>query len=165
MIGFVIYGVSLMSMFLASTLYHAAINPKKRKTLNVYDHAAIFVLIAGTYTPFTLLGLPRDIGMILFITSWSIAIIGVVLKVFFTGRFKIFSTLLYVLMGWQIIFAYEPLRDTITDQCFMYLMYGGVCYTIGAVLYSIKKLSYNHAIFHVFVLFGASFHFRSVLLL
>ena len=158
----IIYGVSLLVLYTASTVYHAAKGPKLRRRLNIFDHAAIYVLIAGTYTPFTLITLEGKTGWIIFALTWFFALIGIILKLFFTGRFDKLSTIMYVLMGWQIIFAINPLLESLASEGLFWLFLGGVFYTIGAILYSIKKIPYNHAIFHVFVLLGSISHFISV---
>lgn len=157
-----IYGTSLILLYAASTVYHYVQTPKWRKRLNILDHASIYVLIAGTYTPFTLLVLKGWVGWTIFGISWGLAIIGVILKLFFTGRFEKISTIAYVLMGWLIIFAIKPLFQNLSSEGLWWLFLGGLFYTIGAVIYSIKKIMYNHAIFHVFVLLGSFSHFVSV---
>lgn len=160
--SFVVFGFSMIILYAASTFYHAAKNPKRRRLLNIVDHAAIYVLIAGTYTPFCLVVLGGKTGWIVFLLSWIFAIIGIILKLFFTGKFDKISTAMYVLMGWQIIFVIKPLMENLSTEGLQYLFLGGISYTIGAVLYSIKKLPYNHAIFHVFVLAGTAFHFIAI---
>ena len=158
----VIYGLSLIILYAASTFYHAAKDARLRRKLNIFDHAAIYVLIAGTYTPFTILALEGSLGWMIFGLTWTFALIGIVLKLFYTGRFDKLSTALYLLMGWQIMFVINPLMERFTTEGLQLLFAGGVFYTIGAVLYSIKKLPYNHAIFHVFVVLGSVCHFFSV---
>ena len=157
-----IYGVSIIVLYAASTVYHSAKTPKRRRWLNIFDHAAIYVLIAGTYTPFTLITLEGKTGWIIFGLTWFFALTGIILKLFFTGKFDKLSTIIYVLMGWQIVFAINPLLENLSAEGVFWLFLGGVFYTIGAILYSIKKISYNHAIFHVFVLLGSISHFISV---
>ncbi|RLD75234.1 MAG: hemolysin D, partial [Bacteroidetes bacterium] len=130
--------------------------------LNIFDHSAIYVLIAGTYTPFTLLVLKGWVGWTIFGVSWGLALTGIVLKLFFTGKYDTISTIAYVLMGWLIIFAIKPLVNEMPFSGLMWLLAGGVFYTVGAILYSIKKLKYNHAIFHIFVLLGSFSHFMAV---
>ena len=159
----IIYGLSLIILYAASTFYHAAKDPHLRRKLNIFDHAAIYVLIAGTYTPFTILVLEGFLGWIIFGLTWMFALTGIILKLFYTGRFDKLSTALYLLMGWQIMFVINPLIERFSTEGLQLLFAGGVFYTIGAVLYSIKKLPYNHAIFHVFVLLGSVCHFFSVL--
>jgi hemolysin III len=161
-VSFGIFGLSLITLYAASTLYHSAREEERRGRLKIFDHASIFVLIAGTYTPFTLITLYGKIGWILFGVSWGIALIGITLKFFFTGRFKLLSTLLYVLMGWVIIFAIKPLIHSLPSEGLFWLFLGGVAYTLGAILYSIKAIKYNHAIFHFLVLIGSFCHFMSI---
>ena len=145
-------------MYLASTLYHASKHPEKRFKLKIFDHAAIYVLIAGSYTPFTLVSLNGETGWFIFSIVWILAFTGIILKLFFTGRFKVLSTAMYVLMGWLIIFYFKELTANLHSDGVFYLIIGGVFYTIGAVLYSIKKIKFNHAIFHVFVLGRGIYH-------
>ena len=164
MISFPIFGVSLILLYLASTLYHASKEPQKRFKLKVFDHAAIYVLIAGSYTPFTLVSLNGETGWLIFSMVWVMAFTGIILKLFFTGRFKVISTAMYVLMGWLIVFYFQDLTAHLHEKGLFYLILGGVLYTIGAILYSIKKIKYNHAIFHFFVLAGSFCHFLSIYL-
>ena len=164
MISFPIFGVSLILLYLASTLYHASKEPQKRFKLKVFDHAAIYVLIAGSYTPFTLVSLNGETGWLIFSMVWVMAFTGIILKLFFTGKFKIVSTAMYVLMGWLIVFYFQELTARLHEKGVFYLILGGVLYTIGAILYSIKKIKFNHAIFHFFVLAGSFCHFLSIYL-
>ena len=160
--SFIIYGLSLLMLYAASTFYHAAQNPRKRRRLNILDHAAIYVLIAGSYSPFCLVALETNLGWYLFIAVWIFAIVGVILKLFFTGRFDKISTVIYLLMGWQVLFFIQQLMEALTDFGLNLLIVGGVFYTVGAILYSVKKIHYNHAIFHLFVLFGSASHFLAL---
>ena len=114
--SFVIYGLSLIILYAASTFYHAAKNPKKRRRLNIFDHAAIYVLIAGTYTPFCLVALNSDLGWYMFIAVWIFALTGIILKLFFTGKFDKISTAMYLLMGWQVLFFIKPLMNALTRK-------------------------------------------------
>ena len=164
MISFPIFGVSLILLYLASTLYHASKEPQKRFKLKVFDHAAIYILIAGSYTPFTLVSLNGETGWLIFSMVWVMAFTGIILKLFFTGKFKIVSTAMYVLMGWLIVFYFQDLTAHLHEKGVFYLILGGVLYTIGAILYSIKKIKFNHAIFHFFVLAGSFCHFLSIYL-
>jgi hemolysin III len=157
-----IFGASLILLYAASTFYHSAKDPLLRSRLRIVDHATIYVLIAGTYTPFTLIKLHVTTGWIIFGVSWGMAISGVILKLFFTGRYNVLSTLMYVVMGWIIIFAVKPLINSLSADGLFWLVAGGIAYTTGAVLYSIKKIKFNHAIFHLFVLLGSFCHFMSV---
>ena len=161
-VSFSIFGASLIILYATSTFYHSAKKPELRSRLRIIDHAAIYVLIAGTYTPLTLVTLNGQIGWVIFGTSWTLALIGIILKLFFTGKYKSISTLLYVLMGWVIVFAIGPLKSNLSLEGLFWLFAGGIAYTIGAILYSIKKIQFNHAIFHVFVLIGSISHFMLV---
>jgi len=157
-----IFGASLISLYTASTFYHGSKEPKLRSRLRIIDHATIYVLIAGTYTPFTLVTLHGPVGWTVFGVSWGMAISGVILKLFFTGKYNVLSTLMYVFMGWIIVFAIKPLVNGLPPEGIFWLFAGGVAYTTGAVIYSIKKIQFNHAIFHLFVLLGSLCHFVSV---
>jgi len=157
-----IFGFSLISLYAASTFYHSATDPKRRIRLRVIDHATIYVLIAGTYTPFTLVTLNGSIGWMIFGAAWGMAIAGITLKLFFTGKYNVLSTLMYVFMGWIIVFAITPLINSLSTEGLFWLFAGGVAYTTGAIIYSIKKIKFNHAIFHMFVLLGSFCHFVSV---
>ena len=161
---YIIYCIGLLTLYLASTLYHSAKNPEKKKLLNVFDHSAIYLLIAGTYTPIILLSIQGTWGWVVFGIVWSIAVVGIVLKLFFIGRFPLISTLMYLLMGWVIIIAIKPLINSMLIQGLFWLAAGGIFYTIGAVFYQKKSMKYNHAIFHVFVLMGSLCHYIVVLL-
>jgi hemolysin III len=158
----VIYGLSLIVLYAASTFYHAAKDPKLRRKFNIFDHAAIYVLIAGTYSPYTIILMDSTLGWTVFGLTWSFALLGIILKLFFTGRFDKLSTALYLLMGWQVVFVIKSLMEHLSTEGTQLLFAGGVFYTIGALLYSINRIPYNHAIFHVCVVLGSLFHFFSV---
>jgi len=157
-----IFGVSLIALYAASTTYHSAKKPELRARLRIIDHATIYVLIAGTYTPFTLVTLNGSVGWWIFGISWGLAVSGIILKLFFTGRFNLLSTLMYVFMGWIIVFAVKPLVAALPTEGLYWLVAGGLSYTIGAIIYSIKSISLNHAIFHLFVLVGSICHFVAI---
>ena len=161
-VSFSIFGASLVTLYGASAIYHSVKDPVLRNRLRIVDHATIYILIAGTYTPFTLVTLNGFAGWMIFGVSWGMAVIGIVLKLFFTGRYDLLSTLMYVFMGWIIVFALEPLIHNLSSDGLFWLVAGGIAYTLGAVLYSIQKIKFNHAIFHVFVLIGSVCHFISV---
>ena len=161
-ISFSVFGASLIMLYAASTIYHSAKKPELRKRLKIIDHASIYVLVAGTYTPFTLITLNGTLGWVIFGTSWGLAITGIILKLFFTGKYNLISTSMYVFIGWVIVFAIKPLIDNLSSEGLLWLLAGGISYTVGAVLYSIKKIKFNHAIFHMFVLTGSFCHFISV---
>lgn len=161
-ISIVIFGISLVILYAASTFYHASKDPKIRRKLNIFDHAAIYVLIAGTYSPFTIIVLEGSLGWIIFGCTWAFALVGIILKLFYTGRYDKLSTIMYILMGWQIILVINPLIDVFSPEGLRLLFAGGVFYTVGALIYSSKKIKYNHAIFHVFVLLGSTSHYLCV---
>jgi len=160
--GLLIYGLSMLALYLASSFYHASKDPRIRIKLRVVDHAAIYLLIAGTYTPFMVITLADTLGYSILAAAWIMAVIGVMLKIFYTGHFEVLSTALYILMGWAIVFAIKPLAANLPPEGLFWLMAGGVAYTVGAILYAIKKIPFNHAIFHLFVLIGSTSHFISV---
>ncbi len=157
-----VYGLSLVVLYTASTLYHFVQEPGLRYKLNILDHAAIYVLIAGTYTPFTIHVLQGSIGWLLFGTVWTAAVIGITFKLFFAGRFQRSTTVAYVVMGWIAVFALEPFIRKFDPQGVVWVFAGGFAYTFGAVMYAMKSIRFNHAIFHVFVLFGSICHFVAV---
>ena len=162
LVAYTIYGASQIAIFTASTLYHSAKSPALRYRLNIFDHAAIYLSIAGTYTPFTLITIRGPWGWSVFVTVWLVAITGIILKLYFTGRFKLLSTIGYVAMGWIIVIAIKPLINNLPFEGLMWLAAGGAFYSLGAVLYQIKSIPYNHAIFHFFVLVAAVCHFISI---
>ena len=161
-VSFGVYGASMVILYAASSLYHSATTPVARRRLKVFDHAAIYVLIAGSYTPFTLVVLEGWVGWTLFGIVWGMALAGVILKIFFTGRYDKISTAIYVLMGWLIVFAIKPLSEGLPEAGIQWLVAGGISYTVGALLYSVKRLPLNHALFHVFVVLGTVFQFITV---
>ncbi len=163
-VSFPIYGASMLTLYLASTLYHASQKPKLRYRLNIFDHISIFIFIAGSYTPFALVTLNGTTGWIIFAVVWTIALLGSALKIFFTGRFNILSTVLYVVMGWIIVFSFRSLFRNMETEGLVLLVAGGIAYTVGAVFYSINRLKLNHSIFHFFVLAGSVLHFLSIYL-
>ena len=154
-----IYFFSLCFMFFASTIYHMTLKPELKHKLRILDHIAIYLLIAGTYTPVVLLKLSESNGYLLFSVVWGIALVGVVLKLFYTGRYNLFSTMLYAVMGWLIVIDYRVLNILLGSEALFYLEWGGAFYTLGIVFYVVKSIPYNHPIWHVFVSLGAFFHF------
>jgi len=157
-----VFGASLIALYAASTMYHSTTRPRLRARLRIIDHATIYVLIAGTYTPYALVTMNGMVGWVIFAISWGLAATGIILKLFFTGRFNLLSTLMYIFMGWMIIFFAKPLVVGLPIDGVYWLVAGGLSYTIGAVIYSISKIPLNHAIFHLFVLLGSFCHVISV---
>jgi hemolysin III len=154
-VGALVFATSQLLLYLASTIYHSRQGEEARRRWKVLDHCAIYLLIAGSYTPFTLVTLQGWVGWVLFGIIWAMAIAGIVLKVFFTGRFKILSTLTYVFMGWAVVFAFGPLSANFPWSGMFWLLVSGVAYTSGAVLYAIKAIPLNHFLFHLLVLVGS----------
>ena len=157
-----VFGISLILLYSASTLYHSAKAGNRRQALQIFDHAAIYVLIAGTYTPYSLITLQGTTGWLIFAVIWICALTGIILKLFFTGRYDVLSTIMYIIMGWIIILAINPLKEHLTIEGVFLLFAGGIAYTLGAVIYGIKKIKFNHAVFHLFVLTGSICHFLSI---
>ena len=163
LISFTVYGLSLVILYAASTIYHYVQEPRLRLKLAIVDHAAIFLLIAGSYTPFTLITLPNPEGLMIFSAIWTCTFIGMFLKIFFTGRFEVISTIMYILMGWMAILVIDPLMENLAKMGVFWVFAGGISYTVGAFFFLLDhKLKFNHAIFHVFVLGGSFCHFLAV---
>ena len=160
----VVYGISIIILFTASTAYHSVKDVTQKHYFRIVDHISIYLLIAGTYTPVLLITLEQSLGWLLFYIVWGIAAFGVVLKLFFTGKFNLFSTLLYLVMGWLIVFDFSTLSELMHPNGIILLMAGGAAYTIGILFYAIEKTLYFHVIWHLFVLAGAICHFLMILL-
>ncbi len=163
-VSFSIFGGSLVLQYLASTLYHSAKKKDIRRKLNIFDHTAIYVLIAGTFTPFLLVTLNGPWGWSMFGVIWGLALSGIIFKFYYTGKYKIISTLGYIFMGLTVLIVVNPLMEKLPAEGLNLIFLGGAFYIIGAIIYMIKKIPYNHGIFHVFVLLGSVSHFFSVFL-
>ena len=161
-VSFSIFGASML-LYLSSTLLHSIQHKKTKDILEIVDHSAIYVLIAGTYTPFLLGPLKGALGLTLLIIVWSLAIGGIVFKIFFVKRFIIFSTLVYLMMGWLIIVAIKPLYASLSGPGFGLLLFGGLLYSAGTIFYIWRKVPYHHAIWHSFVLGGSASMFFCIL--
>ena len=159
--GALVFCLSLVTVYTSSTLYHAIPHLATKSRMKVFDHCAIFVLIAGTYTPFTLIALRERGGWWLFAAAWALAVAGVVFKLFFTGRFKGVSTLIYIGMGWMAVLGIKPFLELVPMSTLLWLLAGGLAYTFGTLFYMSKR-SYAHAIWHAFVLLGSGCHFVAV---
>ena len=157
-----VFAASLIALYGSSTIYHSTDDVTRRARLRTVDHAMIYVLIAGTYTPFALLVMQGTTGWAIFSVIWLMAATGIVIKLFHTGRYDKISTAMYVFMGWSIVFAIKPLIANLSVDGLTWLFAGGISYTVGALFYSIKKMPYGHATFHVFCLLGSACHFISV---
>ena len=158
-----VFGAALILLFSASALYHGSTRPEVREKLRYLDHSSIYVLIAGTYTAYCLTVLRGPIGWAIFTVVWILALGGIALKLFFLGRFRILSTVGYVVMGWVIMLAFGTLKARLAPEALWLLVAGGVAYTVGSIFYAAKRMPWSHPIFHVFVLAGAACHVISVL--
>ncbi|SDB50374.1 hemolysin III [Desulfonatronum thiosulfatophilum] len=159
-----IFGSTLILLYTASTLYHGIPHPGAKKILRIVDHCAIFLLIAGTYTPFTLVNLRGPWGWSLFGAIWGLALLGIILQLTPWRRFRVLSVLLYVGMGWAVVVATNPLLNAVHPNGLLLLALGGLAYTGGIVFYAWRRLPHHHAIWHLFVLTGSVLHFFAVLL-
>lgn len=159
-----IYGISLICLYSSSALYHGLKNPKQKKLFRTFDHCSIFLLIAGSYTPFTLITLKGSIGLILFAIIWIFAILGIILNIIDIKKYDKLSLICYIAMGWAAIFAIKPLFSNLHISGFILLLAGGFCYTFGIIFYKKKNIQYMHAVWHIFVLLGSFFQFLTVLL-
>lgn len=157
-VGAAVFTTTLLLLYSASSLYHAARTPELKKRLKILDHAAIYLLIAGTYTPFTLGGLRGGWGWSLFGVIWGLAVGGVVFKLFSAGRFRLVSTLIYLAMGWLVLIAAGPMVRLLDASVLAWLVAGGLAYTSGTVFYHNHRIPYSHAVWHLFVLAGSACH-------
>ena len=161
-VSFSIFGASLVLLYSASTFYHASRSPRLREVWKMLDHCAIFLLIAGTYTPFLLVNLRGPTGWTLFGIIWGLALAGIVLKLVFGHRYKILRVIVYLAMGWLIVFAAAELTTQVSELGVRLTVIGGVVYTLGVVFYLADRLPYNHAIWHLFVVGGSLCHFYAI---
>lgn len=160
--GSVVYGMSLVTLYAASTCYHATNCPIRKKRLQIVDHCCIYLLIAGSYTPFGIVILNGTFGLSLLVLIWTFAAVGIVMKLIFHDRFTIVSTLSYLVMGWLGIFALQPLSEALGIMPIILAVIGGVAYSLGVIFFAWERIPHNHAIFHVFVLAGSIFHYLAV---
>lgn len=156
-----LFGLSIILLYLTSTLYHAARCPKKKHLLRICDHCAIYLLIAGTYTPISICVLQEQ-GWPLLTAIWVIACLGILFKLLFTGRFEHLSTFLYLAMGWLVVIKLDQLLDLMPSNCLYLLFSGGMAYSVGAAVYLMRSLLFHHALWHLFVLAGTSLHFFAI---
>jgi hemolysin III len=163
-VSFAVYGSCLFLLHLSSTLYHALRPPRAKRVFRVFDHCSIYLLIAGTYTPFLLLSLWGRWGLTLLVAIWTLAIAGIVFKSLFIGRLQKASVLLYVLMGWMIVVAAREAWVRVPHAAIGFVAAGGLFYTLGVTFYAWKSLPYNHAVWHLFVLGGSVCHYAAILL-
>lgn len=162
-VSFSIYGATMIILFLSSTLYHSFPQPYLKRFFRILDHSSIFLLIAGTYTPVTIGSMRGGWGWALFGVIWGLTILGIILKIFAMNRLKWLSSVIYLLMGWIILIAIKPLLNSVPPSFLVWMLSGGLAYSLGIIFYSAKKLSFHHAIWHLFVLGGAICHFFGML--
>jgi hemolysin III len=162
MVSFSVFGATLVLLYTVSCLYHAMIPRRAKRVFRSLDHAAIYLLIAGTYTPFLLVGLRGGWGWSMFGVIWGLAIIGVVFKSKYAGQYRRASTLLYIGMGWLAVITFKPMLATVSAGGLIWLLAGGIAYTGGSVFYLWKKLPYHHAIWHLFVMAGSACHWIAI---
>lgn len=162
-VSFSVYGSTLVILYLASTLYHGFQNPRVKRVFRVFDHASIYLLIAGSYTPVLLVSMRGAWGWSLFGVVWGLALLGVAFKVIFIGRYEVLATVAFVLMGWLVVIAFKEMLVRVPPGGIALLIAGGLVYTLGVIFYAWEKLPFNHAIWHLFVLGGSICHFFAVL--
>ena len=160
--SFAIFGASLVVLYLMSTLYHALTPYGAKKIFAIFDHSSIYLLIAGTYTPFCLTTLRGSVGWVLFGIIWGVAVVGMTFYAIFGSRMRILSAITYVLMGWLVVFAFKPMVQNLNPLSLKLVLAGGVAYTVGCIFYALKKIKWMHCIWHIFVMFGSVFHFFAV---
>jgi len=163
-VSFSIYGSTLFILYLVSTLYHSLTNKRVKNFFEILDHSSIFLLIAGTYTPVTLVPMRGPWGWTMFGLIWAMAIIGIIMKIFLIGKYKVFSLLVYLSMGWLIIIVFKPMLQMVPQGLIIWLFIGGISYTLGIIFYLFKNIPYFHFIWHLFVLGGSISHFFGILL-
>ena len=159
-----VYGLSMILLFSASSLYHLAKTEQRRFWYKKLDHTAIYYLIAGTYTPFLAIALPTNKAQILLIALWIIALIGTAFKLVFIHRFQKISLVAYLVMGWLAVLVIDDMQQFLSSECLTLLIAGGLAYTVGALFYALKRVRYTHAIWHIFVLLGAGSQFLAIYL-
>lgn len=158
----VIYGLSLIALYAASTFYHGATSPELKEKLRLVDHCCIYLLIAGTYTPFTLITLRGSFGNGLFAVVWAFALVGIIIKIFLHNRIPAASVISYLVMGWIAIFAVQPLYNVLGFAPLIWIVAGGLIYTLGTIFYGLKSYKHHHAVWHLFVLGGSICHFIAI---
>jgi hemolysin III len=160
----IVFGCTLLLMYVSSTVYHSMTNPKAKHLFRILDHASIYLLIAGSYTPFMLVTLKGSWGWTMFTIIWSLALAGVLFKLFFVHKFELLSTVIYLLMGWMALIVLKPLYQVLPLAGLEYIVAGGLCYTVGVIFYVWERLNFSHMLWHLFVLAGSICHFLAVLL-
>ncbi|ARB92660.1 hemolysin III [Legionella longbeachae] len=162
LVSSIVFGSTLLLMYVCSTLYHSMMNPKIKHLFRILDHASIYLLIAGSYTPFVLVTINGSLGWTIFTIIWSLAFVGVLFKWFFVHKFDLLSTLIYLLMGWMALLIVKPLYQLLPPGGLTYIVAGGLCYTVGVIFYIWERLVFSHVLWHLFVLSGSICHFFAV---
>lgn len=161
-ISFMVFGFGLIVLYTMSSIYHGLKPGTAKMVFEIFDHSAIYILIAASYTPFLYLVVNSPMNKVILAIQWIVCFLGILFKVFFTGKFKLFSTLLYLIMGWMIVFAWNDLINNINRVSLIYLVLGGILYSLGTIFYSWKICKFNHMIWHIFVIMGSISHFFAV---
>jgi hemolysin III len=164
LVAVILYGLSLSMLYFVSTSYHYEKNDRRKRLLRKLDHISIYLLIAGSYSPIVLIVLEDSLGWTLFWVVWGIALLGTILKVFFTGKFEVVSVILYLVMGWLIVFDMQALLQKVDHTGILLLAGGGVAYTLGIIFYVLDRIKYSHVIWHLFVLTGSILHYLFIFL-
>lgn len=160
----IVYGISLVLLYSMSTVYHIVSNPTAKKILRIFDHCSIFVLIAGTYTPYLLMPLRGTLGWVLFGLIWGAALFGIITNAISIEKFRKVSMICYICMGWAIVLTIKPIMQIVELPGIILLIAGGIVYTVGVIFYVLKKYRYMHSVWHLFVLAGSILHYFSILL-
>ena len=161
-VSFAIFGTALVLMYTTSSIFHALKWNKAKEIFEILDHSVIYVLIAATYTPFLLVVVGGKVGITLLVIEWLICILGIIFKTFFVQKFVVFSTLLYIIMGWLVVFVWSDLLAGINNLSLFFLILGGVFYTVGTLFYMWRLFKYHHLVWHIFVIFGSIAHFFAI---
>ena len=162
LISYIIFSLGLMVLYTMSSIYHGLKPSKAKNVFEILDHSSIYFLIAASYTPFLVLGLKSNMGITLLVIQWVICIIGITFKAFFTGKFKGISTIVYLIMGWMIVFSWNELIAKISPISLGFLIAGGLLYSLGTIFYMWKVCKFNHMIWHIFVILGSTSHYVAV---
>ena len=162
LISYIIFSLGLMVLYTMSSIYHGLKPSKAKNVFEILDHSSIYFLIAASYTPFLVLGLKSKMGITLLIIQWVICAIGITFKAFFTGKFKGISTVVYLIMGWMIVFSWNELISKVSPLSIIFLVTGGILYSLGTIFYMWKICKFNHMIWHIFVILGSIAHYVAV---
>lgn len=161
-VGSIIFGAALIFLYTMSGTYHILKIGKVKKVFRVLDHVAIYILISASYTPYIFTVLTGKTKWIIFFAQWSLTLVGVIFKIFFTGRFKLVSTLIYLFMGWMVMFVFKDIKMALSPLSLNFLIAGGITYSVGAIVYMIKNIKFSHALWHLFVIGGSVCNFFSI---